>query len=122
MATAKKKAPAKKAAPKKAAAKETSARTREKAEAYRKTGAIYTEPGKPGNRGRINSNWKPNDLAGWSGGTSKEFKFSDEYGSYSGTEIGRGRTGQRAIDQKKRAEKKAAPKRASAAKVARGKK
>jgi hypothetical protein len=117
MATAKKKA-----APKKAAAKETSSRTREKAEAYRKTGAIYTEPGKPGNRGRINSNWKPNDLAGRLGKTTKEFKFSDEYGNYSGMENVPGRLGQRAIDQKKRAKKKAAPKRASAAKVAKGKK
>jgi hypothetical protein len=95
----KKKAPAKKVPTKKAATKQTSARTREKAEAYRKTGAIYTESGKPGNLGRINSNWKPNDLGGWWDG----------------------RAGRRAIDQRKRAEKKAASKRANANKVARGK-
>jgi hypothetical protein len=120
MATAKKKA-----APKKAKAKETSARTREKAEAYRKTGAVYFQKGKVGSKAKYNDAsllMSANDLAGRLGRTSKEFKFSDEYGSYSGTEIGRGRTGQRAIDQKKRAEKKAALKRASAAKVAKGKK
>ena len=63
-----------------------------------------------------------NDLAGWSGRTSKEFKFSDEYGSYSGTEIGRGRSLQRGMDQLKRSEKKAAQKKLNAAKVEKGKK
>jgi hypothetical protein len=117
MATAKKKA-----APKKATAKETSARTREKAEAYRKTGSIYVQKGTVGKQAKMNSNWLPNDLGGRLGKTTKEFRFSDEYGNYAGMENVPGRTGQRSIDQKKRAEKKAAPQKASAAKVAKGKK
>jgi hypothetical protein len=121
MATAKKKAPAKQAAPAKVS-KETSARTREKAEAYRKTGAIYVQSGTVGKQAKMNSNWLPNDLGGRLGKTTKEYKFGDKYGNYSGMENVPGRTGQRAIYQKKRAEKKAAPKMASAAKVAKGKK
>ena len=121
----KKKTPAKKAAPKKAAAKETSARTREKAEAYRKTGAVYLQKGKVGSKAKYNSDsllMSANDLGGRRGNTSKEYTFGDEYGNYAAMEVVPGRTGKREIDQRKRAEKKAAPKRVSAAKVAKGKK
>ena len=120
MATAKKKAPAKRAAPAKVS-KETSARTREKAEAYRKTGAIYLQKGKVGEKAKYNSLgllMRANDAAGIRANTEKGW----DDGNWSTMDNVPGRTGQRAIDQKKRAEKKAAQKRASAAKVAKGKK
>ena len=116
MATAKKKAPAK---------KETSAATREKAAAYKKTGAVYLQKGKVGSKAKYNSDsllMSANDLAGRRGNTTKEYTFGDEYGNYAAMENVPGRTGKRAIDQAKRLEKKAAPKRANAAKVAKGKK
>lgn len=119
----KKKAPAKRAVKAKVS-KETSARTREKAEAYRKTGAIYLQPGKVGEKAKYNSDgllMYANDLGGRRGNTTKEQRFSDEYGSYAMMESVPGRTGQREIDQRKRAYKKSAPKRASAAKFAKGK-
>ena len=83
----KKKTPAKKAAPKKAAAQETSARTREKAEAYRKTGAVYLQKGKVGSKAKYNSDsllMSANDLGGRRGNTSKEYTFGDEYGNITG--------------------------------------
>jgi hypothetical protein len=99
---AKKKAPAKKAAPKKAAAKETSARTREKAEAYRKTGASYAETYmKRGNTG---------DLAGRGGPIQKVYEGGDTNISIGIPKRGRGRTNQRAKDQFKRAGKNVASK------------
>lgn len=114
----KKKAPTK-------VSKETSATTREKAEAYKKTGAVYLQEDKVGSYAKYNSLsllMRANDLAGKRGNTTKEYYFGDDDGNYSTMENVPGRTGQRAIDQKKRQEKRDAPKTASAAKVAKGKK
>ena len=115
MATAKKKAPAKKAAskqpnppsPAKAAgkvagarmSKETSAATRDKAAAYKKSGASYLKKGKDSYYNLMESpqaRSKRNDLSG-----SGRVKF-DPYGMVSFTG---GRTSQRAIDQAKRKKK-----------------
>jgi hypothetical protein len=110
MATAKKKA-----APKKATAEDTSAKTREKVAAYKKTGQGYVDTyNKYGNRG---------DLAGQRGPKTGYTIGTDKTGAvYGFPEYGQGRTAKRAVDQANRAYKKKVVKRASAAKVAKGKK
>lgn len=99
MATAKKKAPAKKAPAKKAATKETSAKTREKAAAYKKSGASYLKKKQDSYYNLMESpqaRSQRNDLAGIG-----RIQF-DDYGVVSSTG---GRTSQRYKDQAKRKKK-----------------